>query len=592
MDRLNTAYYVMLASAFATLPAAAAAVHESSDHCEIFMGPSLIKEAEQQGFGLGMFTGIDIARGDDVDLDEVLLPLYDSATIDRNHPPLREYLWPGAILPEIPLVGSSNRNALWSSPGLASIAPCTSSNFNLVLSGSGIFAGVSRHNLVEDEDTPLRTSPAAGSYSYHHSLSYTAVRDIKSGEELVVECNDEAFDTTHHTSISRFNSSDSSFMCVDNVKSGPSLATGGKGLFARQPVYKGDTIISSPLVPIHRKEMFGDGTGATAPTGFNSYQLMLNYALGHADSDLLLFPYGPLVGYINHPPPGKKANAIIKWHSAEEIVSRRQQYHHPELFDLSANDVSETHGKGLMIDVVALDKNIGIGEEIYIDYGEAWAKAWENHVKRWKAPTASPYVSADKWFHLHDDGIVKTVEELQNNPYPDNLQTICYYDNDAHLLRVDEENHTVYTRWQDEEDEESPHECLRPCKILERYPDADDGELLYKAEMLNFEGASRLPFCLLEGGRHISRDLTYDGILLVDKAYSSDMFLEQAFRHEIGVPKDFFPRRWLRQKVRRRPSTSYDAGSEFKRKRIGEIVSKKMLLKEEKMKMESARIDL
>ncbi|KAL7528329.1 hypothetical protein ACHAXR_002382, partial [Thalassiosira sp. AJA248-18] len=435
---LNKSSLLALLLILYTLPIAATNIERSDDasieqiECDIFMGPSLIKEAEQQGYGLGMFTGKTIFAGQVIKLKELLLPLYDSATIDVNHPPLREYLWPGNMLPEMAFVGSANRNALWFSPGLASVAPCTSNNFNLRLSGPGAFAGMthscSRSSLVEDDNTPPRTSPLAGSYSYHHALSYEAVRTILPGEELVLECNEEEFETPPQMTIAKFNSSDSSFVCVDKVRSGPSTAIGGQGLFARRPISKGgdSIIISSPLVPIHRKEMFGDGTGNTAPAGFNSYQLVLNYAIGHPESDLLLLPYGPLVSYINHPPPGKEANAIIKWHSTEgkNTSSRRQQYHHPELFDLNANEVSETHGKGLMIDIVALN-NIEIDEEIYIDYGEVWSKAWENHVKRWKAPSgASEYVSADKWFNSQDDTV-----KHQNKNYPDNLQTICYYDN-------------------------------------------------------------------------------------------------------------------------------------------------------------------
>jgi len=569
-------------------------VSSTTSECMVFMGPSLIKEAEQQGYGMGLFTGKMLFEGQDIHWDEVLLPLYDSATIDENHPPLREYLWPGDMLPEMAYVASANRNELWFSPGLSSVAPCTSRNFNLGLSGPGSFAGAnhasSRSNLLEDDNTPPRTSPRAGSYSYHHALSYEAIRTIMPGEELVLECNyneEHKVDTPPAplTIELKFNSSDSSYVCMDNVRSGPSTAVGGQGLFAQQLISKNDRIIASPIVPIHRKEMFGDGTGNTAPAGFNSYQLMLNYAMGHPKSDLLLLPYGPLVNYINHPPPGKQANAIIKWHSNGRVISsRRQQYHHPELFELSAKEVSETHGKGLMIDIVAL-YDIGIDEEIYIDYGDAWAKAWENHGKRWKTPSSAyEYISADKWFNSQES-------DNKNENYPDNLQTLCYYDGDAKVLRVDEESKTIYAQWQDDE---LPHECLRPCKILETYPDPVFDQLLFTAEMFHFEGESRFPFCELKEGRHIARDIIDNGILIVDKPYSTDMFLEQAFRHEIGVPDGFFPDKWFRQKVRRRSTASSndDSGNEFKRKKVGEVVSKKMQLKGEQLKAASARGDL
>ena len=497
---------------------------------------------------------------------------------------------------------SLTRNALWFSPGLSAVAPCTSENFNLRLSGPGSFAGAyrssSRINLAEDDETPPRTSYKAGSYSYHHALTYEASRIIYPGEELVLECfgsEDDWFTEEPHLTLGKFNSNDASYVCLDKVTSHPSKEVGGEGLFAQQRISKGERVIASPVVPFQKKWLYGDGTGSnTLSAGINPYQLMLNYAIGHPESDLMLLPYGPLITYINHPPQGKKANAIITWHSAEEKVasSRRQQYHHPELFEMNAEEVSVTHGKGLMIDIVALT-NIGIDEEIYIDYGSDWTKAWENHVKTWKAPAgAETYISADQWFNSQDE---HTKHSSEN--YPDNLHTVCYYDNDAKLLRVDEENNTIHTRWIDDE---LTHECMRPCKILERYLDPepdDDEDFLYTAEMMHFEGASKFPFCELKKGTHIAHDITYDGILIVDKPHTTDIFLENAFRHEIGVPCQarFFPEQWLRQKIRRRSASSTvskDTGSEFKRKKVGEVVTKKMQLKEEIAKEASARADL
>jgi hypothetical protein len=95
--------------------------------------------------------------------------------------------------------------------------------------------------------------------------------------------------------------------------------------------------MSSPVVPIHRRDLFGDGTGKTAASGINNYQLMLNYALGHEDSDLLLLPYGPFVNYINGSGGSarQKANAVLRWHKTGEKemeAPRRLQFHHQELF--------------------------------------------------------------------------------------------------------------------------------------------------------------------------------------------------------------------------------------------------------------------
>jgi hypothetical protein len=99
------------------------------------------------------------------------------------------------------------------------------------------------------------------------------------------------------------------------------------------------------------------------------------------------------------------------------------------------------------------------------------------------------------------------------------------------------------------------------------------------AEMMHFEGEENFWFCNMKSGKHIARFVNYDGILIVDKPYSHDIFLDQAFRHEIGVPDDFYPREWLRSKVRRRSEeeqpTRSSIGDEFRRKKTNVVISRK-----------------
>mmetsp|Transcript_16208 Transcript_16208/g.22956 ORF Transcript_16208/g.22956 Transcript_16208/m.22956 type:complete len:598 (+) Transcript_16208:37-1830(+) len=562
------------------------------DSCELYLAPSHLKNAASHGFGLGIFTGKPIHQGEILtDLREILIPFYDSATLDATHPPLREYLWPAVgCIPELVVHSNDRQKAFWFGGGISSMAPCTSKGFNVEISAGGNFGGAPRWNVLEDLDgVPSRDNPHAGSYSYRHGMTYIAARDIAPGEELVVDCSDDNFDHLSLQNYKRRNSykpNDDSYMCLDNVKIGETqVENAGKGLIAAKSIAKEEIVLSSPVVPIHRRDLFGDGFSNPNPSGINNYQLMLNYALGHGDSDLLLLPYGPFVNYINGSggSAGQKANAVLRWHKTGEKeidAPRRLQFHHHELFGEYAKTVTETHGKGLVVDIVALD-TIGAGEEIFLDYGKAWAQAYEDHVKRYQPPSnASTYRTADQWFNNkklnpHPE-FLKTVEELKTEPYPDNLQTICYYDSDAKIVKVDEETNTNYAVW---EDDSLPHECIRPCNILERYPDPEEeGEMLYTAEMMHFEGEENYWFCNMTSGRHIARDLDFDGILIVDKPYSHDIFLEQALRHEIGVPDDFYPREWLRSKVRRRTEqepTRSDVGDEFRRKKTNVVVSRK-----------------
>ncbi|KAL7555245.1 hypothetical protein ACHAWF_018895 [Thalassiosira exigua] len=569
------------------------------DPCEFYLAPSQVKEGASHGFGLGIYAGVPVP--DDTylaDLDEPLVPFYD-VRVDALHPPLREYLWKALeTTPELALWGEGERDAAyWFAPGISSVAPCTNSNFNVALGGSGWLPGVSRRNLVEDVDVPGREDPRAGSYTYRHGLGYMAVRDIAPGQELVMECNDDQFDGGKFRDWQYrmpYNSSDPRHVCLDNIKFGDSQAAGGMGLFANLPMKKGDTILTTPVAPVHRKEVDGNGT--------EPRQLLLNYALGHEDSDLLLLPYGPLFSYVNHPPPGVRANAMLRWHSLDEDAlsppsRRRQKYHYPQLLEVSAERLAAQHGVGLALDVVALE-DLDEEDEIYVDYGQSWARAWGDHVSGWRAPPgASAYQSADRWYHsLKDDSFVRTEKELETEPYPDNIVSMCFFDGDGMVIGRDEQNGIIYSQWQDPG---LPHECIRPCNILERYPDPwDPSAFVYKAEMFHFDKEStqaRMPFCTLPEGRHIAADLAWEGTLYVDRPGTQDHFLAEAFRREMDVPRGLYPDAWLRRQVRARKgadSTAAEtAGVEFKRKTADRpVVTRKMLLLEEKAK--SAREDL
>lgn len=404
--------------------------------CGMWLGPSPIKEAEEHGFGLGVFTGKFIPKGATVE-QELLIPIYDSLLHNENHhPPLREYVWDGDNMPEVAL--ESRRGSFLFMPGLAGIAPCTGKNYNLEQRGRGAMVGESRENIVSDSGGVHRgSSPMAGAFSYRHNVSYTAVRDIVEGEELTVQCNDDDFDGGAYY-LSKFISNDNAFVCVDsNVQKAPSQV-GGQGLFAKHQIGRGSVITSTPVIPIDRKELKMKSKNKKDDKKKNvkrQQQLLLNYCYGHPNSDLLLLPYGPLVNYINHPPPGKTANAVIQWHpvtekNSNDVLPRRQQHHHPELLQEFAKTVAKTHGKGLMVDIVAL-RQIAPDEEIYLDYGPEWTEAWNTHVNQWKTTQEdAEYMSAEDYARTHDLSAIRTAAEQKTNPYPKNLMTACFWDED------------------------------------------------------------------------------------------------------------------------------------------------------------------
>lgn len=155
--------------------------------CTLWMGPSPIKNAEEHGFGLGMFTGKAIAAGTPIESTfyghgEILLPIFGTEAIFDKHPPLREYIWEEDNMPEIPVEYPDTMTALFI-PGIASLAPCTSKNFNLELVGRGSETDKRRWSAVNDDAGVHRNiHPQAGAFSYRHNVTYVAARDIAPGE--------------------------------------------------------------------------------------------------------------------------------------------------------------------------------------------------------------------------------------------------------------------------------------------------------------------------------------------------------------------------------------------------------------------------
>ena len=51
---------------------------------------------------------------------------------------------------------------------------------------------------------------------------------------------------------------------------------------------------------------------------------------------------------------------------------------------------------------------------------------------------------------------------------------------------------------------------------------------------------------------YIYTDIPRRGIEFIDSTYSSDIFLPQTFRHEIGASDGMWPEHWMRKRIRRR----------------------------------------
>jgi hypothetical protein len=276
-------------------------------------------------------------------------------------------------------------------------------------------------------------------------------------------------------------------------------------------------------------------------------QLLLNYCLGHTNSSILLYPYGPMVGLVNHASSASnantRANVRLQWSTSDVLHLFGQ-----ELLTKPLEEVKNysSNRSGLLLELVAT-RNIVKGEEIFLDYGVEWQQAWINHVQNWK-----PVPDADKYTpsYVMED-VVKTLRlesELVEHPYPDNVFTSCFYRYSDHKEAA--EKHTgggadeaVTTfRWNMTRGLFELRN-LRPCKILQREQDPKQGTL-FTVRIMNRYGLTadeRIP----KGAMHIVTHVPRRAVRFSDKLYTTDQHLENAFRHEIGIPDDIFPPQWM-----------------------------------------------
>jgi hypothetical protein len=82
--------------------------------------------------------------------------------------------------------------------------------------------------------------------------------------------------------------------------------------------------------------------------------------------------------------------------------------------------------KGLSFEVVA-SREIHFDEEIFIDYGPVWEAAWNDHVKAWGPPKGEKWESYIPITKMNKEHL-RSEHELKENPYAQNVQLVCYYE--------------------------------------------------------------------------------------------------------------------------------------------------------------------
>jgi hypothetical protein len=243
------------------------------------------------------------------------------------------------------------------------------------------------------------------------------------------------------------------------------------------------------------------------------------------------------VNYINH--NRTQANIRIRWAQDFAIA------HDDRIVqEGTIRELEQTKTSLVAFDYIAT-RDIQQGEELYLDYGNEWEDAWQEHVRTYQSAGPDGYASASSWNTHFDDMMLRTVEEQPFDPYPEHIQIRCH----SKLMRKVNPKirppHKVQYVWERKDYGE-------PCRILDRFweegsywytvqleiwPDEDDDEddQANKDETVDTE-----PMVTW-----IERtDVPRSAIRFFDRPGTTDLHLPNAFRHAIYIPDDMFPEQW------------------------------------------------
>jgi hypothetical protein len=326
--------------------------------------------------------------------------------------------------------------------------------------------------------------------------------------------------------------------CIDNIEGRYStIRQAGRGAFATRPLAADQVITTSPLhhLPTSRfveKYNFEDmlnekGEMVRTPVSVMGYQVLVNYCFGHQNSSMLLCPYGNGINYINH--NQTQANVKIRWAENFDIV------HNATVVEEEVPEKLWWREKPqLAFDYIAL-RDIKEGEELFLDYGDSFEAAWQDHVANYKPPPEWNNFVDGLSINVHYHSVqFRTEQEQKANPYPEHLQ-----------IRV----HGTLEKNPNLKDGDylwTVNDYGNPARILERHVSATEHS--YTLEM----GIIPMDNYKDKDTRDREANLTWvrrervprHAIVFYDKPGYTDMHLPGAFRQLIGIPDEIFPEQW------------------------------------------------
>jgi len=394
--------------------------------------------------------------------------------------------------------------------------------------------------------------PGAGASTNYHDVHFKATQTIKVGEEIFIQ--KKGSWSGGRTELSKSPGSSTPSLtrspewlekngrCLDNIKPAMSKSRqAGRGAFATRPIKKGKVIAPMPMAHIRRQHLevysSSDHSDKNLPARRDGTPLLLNYCYGHPESSLLLFPYSPIVNYVNH--NATDFNAELRWSSLPP--------HRHDWLDRSPDDLASEDLVGLIIEIVAT-RDIEPGEEVYLNYGEDWDRAWNKFVQKEWAPSDEDknYVPAEELNRRVE--WIKTKSELDKEPYDaKEATTICYLGNNVTIMKSGqgEENSIRKHEWRytsPQMYENTVHTF--PCTIIGRESTVSLDDAVDRSDSVRPIDVRMNAIVQYDDDNLLVTGIPRKAIRFVDRKYSSDMFLRNAFRHEIQIPDHLIPAAW------------------------------------------------
>jgi SET domain len=339
-------------------------------------------------------------------------------------------------------------------------------------------------------------------------------------------------------------------LCVDNLVADTStVPDAGRGAFARRPVGADEVISPVPLLPILYEEVIEvynetreiivgengekqfDLDTTKPPKGFH---MMYNYCFGNAESNLLLCPTAPMVNYINHAPTKDAVNAYFEW-SKHDYIYNGHNLQDRQIQKWNLDDIPHI---SLMLKA---KRDIKMGEEIFIDYGDEWEKEWKTYKEAWEAKR----FEGERWTlaaldlrQPYKDKPYPVDIKPGQEPYPHGVVTGCFVETTGDIPdgrpRRNAKGQRI-VQWKAPLKLEGFHgRHLAVCDLLNRTK-LEDGTYEYHAMM-------RIKDRDLSVGE--VANIPHQAITLVDRPYISDIHLDESFRRWIALPDQMFPQEW------------------------------------------------